>query len=79
GFSDEKIEFNGIFKRQIYWQELSNVVLKDGMITLDFKNNNLIQKETDIDEDDEEYDVTEEEFNEYCRNMLSIHSATPEI
>jgi hypothetical protein len=37
---------------------------------MDFRNNKLLQKETD-DEDDPAYDGSEDEFNEFCRDMLS--------
>lgn len=76
GFSDELIVFSGFFKRKIYWHELTNVILKDGILTIDFRNNNLIQKETDDVEEEETYDVSEEEFNEYCREILSRQPAS---
>jgi hypothetical protein len=45
------------------------VVLKGGMLTIDYKNNKLIQLETD-DEEDDEYDVEDDEFNNYCNLQL---------
>ena len=66
GFSDDKIVFNRLFKKKYPWQEIDNVVLKDGLITIDFKNNQLFQKE--IDSGDNE--ATEDEFNEWCRKRL---------
>jgi len=71
GFNDEQIVFNGLVPKKIRWTELNNVILKDGIITLDFKNDRLIQKETD-DEEEEDEDATEEEFNEYCAARLRI-------
>ena len=71
GFNDEQIVFNGLVPKKIRWTELNNVILKDGIITLDFKNDRLIQKETD-DEEEEDDDATEEEFNEYCAARLRI-------
>jgi hypothetical protein len=42
--------------------------LKDGLLTLDFSNNKVVQREI---EDDEEDDADEEEFNNFCRNQLA--------
>jgi hypothetical protein len=47
---------------------MNNVMLKDGMLTLDFKNNKLLQKET-IDEDG---DADEDEFNAWCRERFKV-------
>lgn len=66
GFSNERIVFNTLFKRKFLWTDFTNIVLKDNMLTLDFKNNRLIQKET-IDDDS---DADEDEFNEYCRRKI---------
>lgn len=66
GFNNDRVVFNTIIRRKFYWNQFNNVVLKDGMLTLDFKNNNLFQKLT-IDEDG---DADEEEFNEFCRKHL---------
>jgi hypothetical protein len=48
-FNEEGIIINSFPKRSYYWQLLSNVVLKDCILTIDFKNNKLIQKETQED------------------------------
>lgn len=66
GFTNDKIVFNTIFRRKFYWNEFNNVLLKDGLLTIDFKNNNLFQKITI----DDEGDADEEEFNEYCSKQL---------
>lgn len=54
------------------WNELNNIVLKDGLLTIDFKNNKIIQAE--ITEKDG--GVNEQEFNSFCNANLSNHSAT---
>lgn len=71
GFNSNKVVFNTIIRRKFYWNQFNNIVLKDGILTLDFKNNKLFQKLTI----DEEGDADEEEFNEYCRKhlMMSNH------
>jgi len=67
GFSNEMVVINTLFKRKIPWSDFNNVMLKDGLLTLDFKNNKLFQKEA---LDDDEDDADEDEFNDYCRQQL---------
>jgi hypothetical protein len=52
-------------QRKINWDEVQNIVLKDGILTIDFRNNKLIQQE--LDEDDA---VNEKDFNEFCKQQL---------
>ncbi len=68
GFSNESIVINTLFKKKFSWSDFNNVILKDGMLTLDFKNNKLFQKEG-LDDDDT--DADEDEFNEYCKAQLN--------
>lgn len=72
GFADNEIVFNSLFKRRYSWQQFSNIVLKDGLLTLDFANNKILQREV---EDDEEDDADEDEFNDYCRKQLASISS----
>ena len=48
------------------WNEFSNIILKDGLLTLDFKNNKLIQ--VAIDEEKTAVDVNE--FNGFCNGLV---------
>lgn len=75
GFAEDHIRIGGWWPKRIPWIALSNVVLKDGLITLDYKDNRLFQRETD-DLDDEEYDGTEDEFNVFCRRQLDRSHAS---
>jgi hypothetical protein len=75
GFSEQEIVFARLFSKKIQWSELNNALIKDGILTLDYKNNRLFQAETDDDEDNEDYDVSEEEFNAFCREQLALHNA----
>ena len=68
GFADNEIVFNSLFKKRYQWNQFSNIVLKDGLLTLDFTNNRILQREV---EDDEEDDASEDEFNEYCNYRLA--------
>jgi hypothetical protein len=70
GFTKEYITIGGWFPKKHVWSEIDNIVLNGGILTIDFKNNQLLQLETD-DEEDEEYDVEDEEFNNYCRSLLN--------
>jgi len=73
GFGNDHIVINSLIKRRFTWADLTNVVLKDGLLTLDFANNRLIQREV-ADEEDED-DADEEEFNAWCRERLAIRQA----
>lgn len=73
GFSDQEIVFNSLLKKRYQWTQFDNIVLKDGLLTLDFANNRILQREV---EDDEEDEADEDEFNAYCRKQLN---ARPEV
>jgi hypothetical protein len=65
-FDKEEIVFNSFPKQRYSWAELNNVILRDGIITVDFKSNKLIQK--DIQSGSTAKD--EKEFNEFCQMRL---------
>lgn len=74
GFDRDRIVINSLIRQRHDWSVFNNILLKDGLLTLDFKNNRLLQKEiADDDEDDDEVD--EEEFNAYCRGRLDAATA----
>lgn len=54
-------------KRTIQWNELNNLVLKDDLLTIDFKNNKIIQQLTDK----KASAVNEKEFNDFCSKQLN--------
>lgn len=66
GFDEEGIAINSFPKKKYEWHEVSNVVLKDDIITVDLYNNKIIQREIDSEIDEE----TEKEFNHFCRSHL---------
>ena len=66
GFTDSEIVINTLIRRRYKWNDFNNIVLKDDLLTLDFKTNRLLQRETV----DEEGDAEEDEFNVYCREQL---------
>lgn len=67
GFADNEIVFNSIPRKRYAWNEFTNILLKDNLLTLDYANNRLFQRET---VDDEEDDCEEDEFNSYCSQRL---------
>lgn len=69
GFDHDRIVMNTLIRRRFNWTMFNNVILKDGLLTLDFKDNRLVQREVADDEDED--DADEEEFNAYCRDRLA--------
>src|SRR5699024_7238229 len=70
GFSSRQITFNSLLKRRYQWRDINNVVLRDGLLTIDFENNRLFQKE--IDEGEKE--ASEKEFNIWSMDQLQRNS-----
>jgi len=70
-FFDHRITINTFPVKEIKWFELNNAMQKDGLLTIDFRNDKLIQSpiinmESDVDD--------EEKFNNYCQQQLKTHS-----
>ena len=61
----EKISYPSWPKKEIEWIELSNVVLKDRLLTIDLKSNKLFQHEIINN------DTDETEFNNFCKEQLN--------
>ncbi len=67
-FSEEEIQLTRVFKTVVFpWAEMDNVILKDNLLTIDFKTNKIIQVE--IVETGRAVD--EAEFNRFCMQQLS--------
>ena len=54
GFTNTEIVINTLIRRRYKWTDFNNIVLKDDLLTLDFKNNRLLQRETVDEEGDAE-------------------------
>ena len=68
--SEQSIVLPGLSgDRIVEWHQLSNVVKKDDLLTLDFKNNKLLQVHV-INADH----VAEDEFNRFCRDQLAVRN-----
>jgi len=70
GFDDEGITINAFSKKYYPWNLITNVVLKDGLLTIDYKDNRLFQKEIE----EQVSPVLESEFNEFCRSKLEAYN-----
>jgi hypothetical protein len=66
-FSEKKIRLPSLFQRTILWSDLVNAILKDGILTLDFKNNKIIQQQID----NASSSINEKEFNDFCIRQLT--------
>lgn len=66
-FDAEEISFNSFPRKILLWKDVNNAVLKDGILTIDLKNNTLIQKPLN----DEVDKHIEQEFNEFCKEQLN--------
>ena len=68
GFNNDQVVFNTLPKKVYNWNEFSNILIKDGVITIEFKNNRLFQK----DLQEPVYASLEKEFNAYAQEQLRI-------
>ncbi|MFM6924640.1 MAG: hypothetical protein ACKOU7_03990 [Ferruginibacter sp.] len=66
--TDEGIHLTRVFKTVVFpWTAMENLVLKDNVLTIDFKTNKIIQVE--IVENNRMVDETE--FNLFCKERIS--------
>ncbi len=67
-FSASNISLNSFPKKSISYTQLQNIVLKDGLLTIDFKNNKIIQASiiTSLPTVDDEAS-----FNQFCQQKLT--------
>jgi len=49
------------------WDQFNNIILKDNLLTLDFKNNQLLQLEPD-----DTATINEQSFNDFCTKYLLL-------
>jgi hypothetical protein len=67
----QSIEIKAQPPKSIDWQALQNLVIKDELLTIDYKNNKIFQAEiipalSNIG--------SEADFNDFCRLQLAVHS-----
>ena len=66
-FLKDHIIYPSLPKKKISWSDVANVILKDGMLTIDLKSNKLIQVVIDKDP---ALQINEREFNLFCKECL---------
>jgi len=61
---EDRLIYPSFPRKTLMWDELNNVVLRDGILTIDLKGDKLMQNEIMTV-------INESEFNEYCRGRLN--------
>ena len=69
-FDDGGVTRMNLPKKKYEWNEFSNVLLKDNLLTLDFKNNKIIQAEIEPFQD-----INEEDFNSSCSQKILLSNS----
>jgi hypothetical protein len=69
--TDEGVLLPSLFgQRLVKWKELTNLIKREDMLTIDFKNNKIIQTEINHSEN-----IEDRSFNEFCQRKLDQASA----
>jgi hypothetical protein len=66
-FSADKILYPSFPVKTFLWSDVNNVMLKDNILTIDLKNNKLIQAVIEKESADV---IDENSFNEFCREQM---------
>lgn len=66
-FTKNQIQYPSFPLKQINWNDVNQVILKDGLLTIDLKSNKLFQQTID----EIKTPVDEKEFNDFCRQQLN--------
>lgn len=67
GVDERGITFNTLPQKEYAWKDINNLLLKEGILTVDYKNNKLFQHEIESDVNP----ALEREFNQYCQAKLA--------
>ena len=65
-FTTQKIMKLSFPQKEYLWNNFNNVILKDNILTLDFKNNHLIQAEVEAPKN-----IDEKQFNLFAKSQLN--------
>jgi len=65
----------GVLNNTYHWNEFSNIILKDELITMDFINNRLIQ----LMIDEKVTKINETEFNQFCSDLLASNQSPTDL
>ena len=71
-FTKDKIHYPSFPAKTFLWSEVSNIMLKDNVLTIDLNNNKLIQAVI-VEEDVDEIDVNG--FNVFCQKQIRLATA----
>jgi len=71
-FTPKKITKLNFPQKDYEWNTLNNVIIKDSILTLDFKNNHLFQAEIEKSEN-----VNEKGFNSFVQTQLTKAETSP--
>lgn len=63
----EKITYPSFPKKTLSWSDLNNIVLRDGLLTIELKNDKFIQQPID----ESKTSINEQDFNDFCREQLN--------
>jgi hypothetical protein len=66
--TEDAVLYRSFPQRSIQWAELDNVILKDGLLTIDFKNNKIIQQLI------EDNNISEAAFNSFCNQNIRANT-----
>ena len=66
-FNIDVVKKENFPKKEFGWNTFSNVMLKDNMLTLDFKNNKILQAEIES-----ALNINEEEFNSFACTQIEL-------
>lgn len=73
-FKEEGVTKTNFPRREIQWNTLDNVILKDRILTMDFKNNHIIQGEVESSKTMNDLD-----FNHFVKDQLNNAPASDEV
>lgn len=66
--SDAGIRYPYFIDRIIDWSEVGNIILRDDILTIDLKNNKLLQSNVSSDQSN----LDEKKFNEFCARQIKF-------
>ncbi len=64
-FSETEIVLKSVFRKKYLWFDIDHIILKDDLLTVDFRDNRILQKEVSST-------VNEAAFNRWCLNKLNV-------
>jgi len=74
-FMPSHIYIQGWPDKKIQWNSVSNIILKDGILTIDFKNNKLMQAKVV----DSWTKIEEQSLNQFCYDQINIKFYTTDM